>query len=354
MSRYAGQLGLFDKPQPPAKAQAIAKVRTTGPTLIDDLTEAPTATGGVRTKVSRQNSHATNRPHRPLKASLTAFHLCVLGSGSGGNATAVRCGDHAMLIDAGFGPVTINRRLQQIGLSLKDLRAVCLTHLDQDHFRPHWVRTLLNHSIRVHLHAWHVRYLERVPGAADLFATNLVNTFESETFEPLPGLSAQSVTLPHDDKGTSAFHLECEGRRVGYATDLGHVPAELIDAFAGVDILLLESNYDPHMQRTSSRPYFLKQRIMGKHGHLSNEQAFDAVRRIADAGPRGNPQRVVLLHRSAQCNTPELTRRAFESDARFAERLTLTHQRRRSPLIDVQPLGMLLREQRKLFAARIG
>ena len=304
--------------------------------------------------VSRDAEHADDGGHTgAARAQLAA---CVLGSGSGGNSTVIRCGAQAMLIDAGFGPRTTEERLAQVGVPLADVRAICLTHLDQDHFRPSWIRTIVALGIRVYLHRWHVSYLNQYGDAEDLRRADLLRVFDGQSFEPMDGLRVSTVPLPHDDKGTSAFHVEAvAGRasnssdssapRIGYATDLGHVPDALIDLFAGVDLLMLESNYDPHLQLTSSRPAFLKARIMGDHGHLSNEQALDACRRIAAKSPRGNPQKIVLLHRSQQCNTHELVRQTFASEPMFAKCFTVAQQRRHTPWFAVRPLCATARQQ---------
>ncbi len=345
-------------------------------------------------------------PGSTARAQLAA---CVLGSGSGGNSTVIRCNGQSLLIDAGFGPRTTAERLAQVGVQLADLRAICLTHLDQDHFRPSWIRTIVGLGIRVYLHRWHVSYLNQYSDADELRRADLLRVFDGQAFEPIEGLRVTTVPLPHDDKGTSAFHLEAiaptpsprsggegwgegvpcspddaeshlhapphssstdpltppsppadRGRgsrkpapidrasgspRIGYATDLGHVPDALIDLFAGVDLLMLESNYDPHLQLTSSRPAFLKARVMGDHGHLSNEQALDACRRIAAKSPRGNPQKIVLLHRSQQCNTHELVRQTFASEPMFAKCFTVAQQRRHTPWFAVRPLDAIMREQ---------
>lgn len=286
--------------------------------------------------------------------SLDAMQICVLGSGSGGNSTVVRIGAKAMLIDAGFGPMTTARRLHQIGLKVSDLAAICITHLDQDHFRPTWIDTMVGFRIPLYLHRWHRDYLDRTEGSERLYTADLVRFFEADPFTPWKvdredeQLAVSTVRLPHDAKGTSAFHLCSPHGRIGLATDLGHVPDEMIEAFAGVDVLLIECNYDPQMQLTSSRPVFLKKRIMGDHGHLSNEQSLQACQRIADASPAGNPQRIVLLHRSQQCNSEEIVREVFNRDARFAGRVMLTQQRRRTPWIPVRPLAAMKRDQLKL------
>jgi phosphoribosyl 1,2-cyclic phosphodiesterase len=300
-------------------------------------------------------------PLRPRVARpLSPLQLCVLGSGSGGNSTVVRLGKCAILLDAGFGPATTARRLQQTGLTVGDIKAICVSHLDADHFRPTWINTLVGFGIRVFLHRWHRKHLDQIEGSETLYNADLVRFFENDPFDPFAGHTAtggaseriaiSTVRLPHDDKGTSAFHIQTAYGRIGFATDLGHVPDELVRAFAGVDVLLIESNYDPQMQLTSSRPAFLKKRIMGGHGHLSNEQCLAVCRRIADASPHGNPQRIVLLHRSQQCNTAELVREVFAGEPRFAKRVTLTEQRRRTPWIEVKRLRPVDRGQMSLLA----
>jgi phosphoribosyl 1,2-cyclic phosphodiesterase len=130
--------------------------------------------------------------------------------------------------------------------------------------------------------------------------------------------------------------MEAAGTRVGFATDLGHVPDFLIEKFCGVDFLAIESNCDRDMEVNSPRPWFLKQRIMGGNGHLSNDQAFAAVRAILDrtgevCGPDHLPRHIVLLHRSRECNCPKLLHRLFTSDPRIAPILTLSHQHEPTP-----------------------
>lgn len=273
------------------------------------------------------------------------LRLCVLGSGSGGNSTAVAVDDRALLIDAGFGPHTTRRRLAQAGLSLDQVRAICLTHLDQDHFRPAWTATLLKLGIRLYLHHWHLDDFARCRGSAELFDAGLVDTFDGDAFEPIPGVVARGCRLQHDMQGTIGYRFDvtCPQRgsfrgAIGYATDLGHVPGALLRLFAGVDLLCLECNYDEHMTVTSSRPTFVNRRNMSDSGHLSNEQAFEAVQRIAALSPHGNPRHVLLMHRSSQCNHPTKVRRVFEQDPSIYPRVVLTEQRRRTRWFPIKPL----------------
>lgn len=262
---------------------------------------------------------------RPRDAGLS---LCVLGSGSGGNSAAVRLGEQIILIDAGFGPRATTRRLNQARVNLDAVRAVCLTHLDRDHFRPNWVPTLIGWRIKVYLHRRHVQDWSRVPGGDAMRDAGLVGVFDDESFEPIPGLTVSPIRLAHDVKGTSGYHAASRSGTLGYATDLGHVPGVLLDRFTGVDLLAIESNYDPPMQLRSSRPLFLKRRIMGQAGHLSNQQCYEAVSELVRRCPRGvTPRHIVLLHRSRQCNCPNLVRQVFARDERISARVTLSEQR---------------------------
>ncbi|MFW6058741.1 MAG: MBL fold metallo-hydrolase [Phycisphaeraceae bacterium] len=271
--------------------------------------------------------------------------MCNLGSGSGGNCTVLRLERRAILLDAGFGPRTTQRRLAQAGVDLADVHAICLTHLDRDHFRPTWVTAIQKHRIRLLLHRWHLPDLHRVPGGRALRKLGLVQTFDGDAFEPMPGLTATAFRCQHDLQGTISYRLRSRAGEVGHATDLGHVSPGLIEHLAGVDLLALECNYDEHMTIHSSRPAFVNRRNMSDSGHLSNEQAFDAIQRIDAVSPGGNPQRIVLLHRSSQCNHPTKVRRIFERDPRLAGRITLTEQRRRTRWLTVKPQRAVHRHQ---------
>jgi phosphoribosyl 1,2-cyclic phosphodiesterase len=161
-------------------------------------------------------------------------------------------------------------------------------------------------------------------------------------------LKARAVSLAHDREGSHGFVFEGFGCRIGYATDLGRVPVTLVDHFKRLDVLCVESNYDPQMQLSSARPWFLKNRIMGGAGHLSNEQAYDLVRKILDRAERASarlPTHIVLLHRSRECNCPRLMRKLFERDARIKPRLTLAEQYEPSGWLRVRPGQPLAGEQ---------
>jgi phosphoribosyl 1,2-cyclic phosphodiesterase len=174
---------------------------------------------------------------------------------------------------------------------------------------------------------------ELIPHLGDDRVRPLVIGFKSMPIEPVPGVIGRTMRMAHDRTGSHAFHFSSASGSIGYATDLGYVPDALIEHFCGVDLLAIESNYDPEMQRMSGRPLFLQKRIMGGGGHLSNQQSLKAVKEIFDRCCRRGrvaPGKVVLLHRSRQCNCPVLLRDLFSSDSRIGSRLVLSEQLERT------------------------
>jgi phosphoribosyl 1,2-cyclic phosphodiesterase len=273
-----------------------------------------------------------------------SLELCVLASGSGGNCTVVRTPAGLMLIDAGIGPRTTAMRLNGTGAHLRDVAAICLTHLDRDHFSLGWAGFIASRGVRVFCHSQRIDELLDVLG--EELRENVVGF--DEMFEPMDGVRVDPISLAHDRDGSHGFLVEGFGCRVGYATDLGRVPQELVERFVDLDVLAIESNYDPIMQEQSGRPHFLKQRIMGGRGHLSNEQALAAVRQMLDRCERCGarpPAHIVLLHRSRQCNCPKLVRKVFSRDARIAPRLRLAEQFERSAWLRSRPAPALVGEQ---------
>jgi phosphoribosyl 1,2-cyclic phosphodiesterase len=267
---------------------------------------------------------------------MSNFAFCVLGSGSRGNCSLLKTSETKwIMIDSGFSMRQTKERMRTHNICMDDVSDLLLTHLDRDHFNPVWCRSLLNRGIYVHLHESHVERGIR----AGLDHSILKPFTTSIDFE---SLHVETLHLAHDALGTVGFvfnHLECK-TRFGFATDLGRVPKTLLDAFKSLDILAFESNYDPTMQRTSGRPDFLQDRIMGGGGHLSNEESLNAVKHIAE---NSNLQHIVLLHLSKQCNSPAIIRDLYHDNlAHLYNCVTITDQDRCSRLLrfEKQPTSL--------------
>lgn len=238
----------------------------------------------------------------PSPASEAAVAMCVLASGSKGNCTVLRMrtpeGVRLVLIDAGLTPKRTGALLEPLGAAVAQIDEIVFSHLDTDHCCATWTSAMPLHA-RFRIHRRH-------RGAAHRMGLTVRRTelFDDDPFEAphtlrAGGLRFAPITLSHDDHGVAAFRIESPcGRSLGFATDLGRATEALVRHLEGVDVLAIESNYCPRMQRASGRPVALQNRIMGGAGHLSNEQCAEAVRRIA---PR---EAVVLLHLSQQCNEP--------------------------------------------------
>jgi phosphoribosyl 1,2-cyclic phosphodiesterase len=271
------------------------------------------------------------------------MELCVLASGSGGNCSVIKTSGGAFLVDCGIGPRIAAERLNGTGLLVEKIRAICITHLDRDHFNPVWLVTILNRGIKLYCPA---DRMHEIPDfAVDSRLRKLVVPFKSHPFEPVPGVIATTVRLAHDRTGSHAFHFSSDSGSIGYATDLGRVPETLLEKFCGVDLLAIESNYDPMMQKTSGRPLFLQNRIMNGGGHLSNAQALKAVKELFDRCSRHGhitPGSVVLLHRSRTCNCPKLLKQVFDTDPRIGPRVVLTEQFSRTDWISARCCPMPL------------
>ena len=279
---------------------------------------------------------------------MAALSLAIFGSGSSGNAAALsieaRGTRRTLLIDLGLSRRRVLAGLTEIGVGAGEIAAVLLTHLDHDHFAPTWGPTLAAMGVPLFVHERH-----RTAALARGVPPRSIRPFTS-AFEPIPGIVADPILTAHDEHGTVAFHLTTPAGRVGWATDLGRAEPELVERFAGVRLLAIESNYCPRMQAASDRPEFLKRRIVSGRGHLSNEEAIDTVQRIAAIG--GAPERILLLHLSRQCNCPEHLRGlAGVRLPDLAKRIVIAAADRTTGPVRLGGIADRLVEQRSLFEA---
>ena len=262
------------------------------------------------------------------------LELCVLASGSAGNCAAVRfnAGDargRLLLIDCGISPRVAAERLARVGASLDDVGGIVLTHLDRDHFGPAWGPVMVRRDIRLCYPTDQAEVIDAAMEKVERARSVLRPFSDGRPFEPLPGVTVETTATAHDAAGSHAIVVRSGGRSVGYATDLGSVPPELVKRLCGVDVLAVESNYDPDLQRASGRPDFVQRRITGGRGHLSNEQALAAVKRVFARCARAGcspPGHVVLLHRSREANCPQRVRSLFSREPAVARRLVLAEQ----------------------------
>lgn len=231
---------------------------------------------------------------------MAALTLSILGSGSSGNGAVLVHEDRGVrrvvLIDLGLSRRRTLAGLAALRLGPAEVAAAVVTHFDHDHYRRGWAESLAARGVPLFVHE---RHLDEA-AARGVPAAGLRSY--SGPFQAAPGLAVDPLLAAHDELGSVAFRFRTEAGDLAWATDLGRVPRELPRHFAGARILAIESNYCPQRQAASPRPAFLKRRITGGRGHLSNEEAIRAIEAIAAAG--GMPEHVVLLHLSRECNCP--------------------------------------------------
>lgn len=231
-----------------------------------------------------------------------------LASGSTGNCYYLEHNQQGILIDAGITHYDIKEGLAQQGLSLeRDVQAILLTHNHADHART--VGTLANHyelpvyaTQPVQVELDRMRGVERIKHQ-ERFAIEAEQPFE------LIGLTITPFTVPHDSADNVGYHISTEeGFSFTLATDIGHL-TPTIEHYASIaHHLVLESNYDTEMLRIGKYPPFLKKRISGPLGHLSNAESVNFLCRIW----RPTMRNVFLCHLSKENNHPELVRKTFD------------------------------------------
>ncbi len=270
------------------------------------------------------------------------MRMTVLASGSKGNSTVIATRRTRILVDAGLSCREILKRMQIAGEDPRTLDAILITHEHQDHVQgvsvlarklgipvyftemTHraWVRWL--HPQKRMTYADWLRRREQEssgvpeePAAAnqedcepqrDSAAIPSVAFFEAGKRFAVGDIDVEPFTIPHDAADPVGFVFEGEGCRIGFATDLGYMPANARQALRGCDVLLLESNHDTEMLRDGPYPWSVKQRVMSRVGHLSNEAAAEFLERNYD----GQAAYIVLAHLSESNNLPALARVSAE------------------------------------------
>lgn len=222
--------------------------------------------------------------------------FCPLASGSKGNSIFFGTQETRILIDAGISAAALEKRLSEIAIDIKTIQAILITHEHTDH-----IRGLPQISQR-----WNLPVLANAETAKGIIqALNFRPRFKIfTTGEPFSfgDLEILPFSIPHDTLDPVGFTIQAMGYKFGFCADLGHATSLVRKMLERCDYLYLEANHQPSMVHASHRPAIYKQRVLGKQGHLSNEECA----RLLAALCHQRLKHVHLAHLSSECNSEEL------------------------------------------------
>ncbi|WP_185266930.1 MBL fold metallo-hydrolase [Halopseudomonas xiamenensis] len=221
------------------------------------------------------------------------MRYCSLGSGSRGNATLIEYQRTRLLVDCGFSLRATEQRLALAGLSPRQLTAILVTHEHSDHIKG-VERLAQRYGLPVYMTAGTRQALgdSELPVQLIRFGEDFV----------IGDIQVTPVPVPHDAREPCQFIFDSGSHRLGVLTDTGTITPLIVEMYSGLDALFLEANYDPQMLASGPYPPFLRARVGGSLGHLSNQQAAGLLEAIDISTLR----HVAIAHISEKNNRPEL------------------------------------------------
>lgn len=252
--------------------------------------------------------------------------VCVLASGSKGNSTYIEVDGKKMLIDVGMNNKYLNTKLNELGISIKDIDYILISHLHDDHISA--LKTVLNKSKACLLMT--SKMFKELNNIKDY--ENVI-IYEDEYF--IGNLKITAIKSSHDSPDSRNFILESGNSSVVYITDTGYVKATYFNILKNRSLYLMESNHDIEMLNNGPYPKWLKKRVLSDYGHLSNNASSFYLTKLIGS----NTQKVILMHLSEVNNTKEksletLKNTLDEYNIKF-DKIEISDQFEKSELIEV-------------------
>jgi len=224
--------------------------------------------------------------------------FCSFSSGSSGNCYLVQSQETTLLVDAGISGRKILKSLDDVKIGAHDVNAVLITHEHTDHIRS--LRTLTKRMPHIRAYANHGTWknIEHLVEEKQRVTFNTGETFSIGDIKVKPFL------LSHDAEEPVGFSFFKNDKQISILTDTGVLSEDILHEIKGADILVLEANHDVEMLRIGRYPWFLKKRILGEKGHLSNVAAADAICKVLSE--KKKYRHVLLAHLSKENNFPEM------------------------------------------------
>lgn len=237
-----------------------------------------------------------------------ALFISSLNTGSNGNCFYIGNNDEAILVDAGLTCKETEIRMQRLALSMHKVKAIFISHEHNDHIRGLPVLAK-KYQIPVYITT------PTLIRGKQILQENLINSFTAYSPIQLGNLSITAFPKKHDAAEPHSFTVSCNGITVGVFTDIGGHCDHVIANFKKCNAIFLEANYDEEMLEKGRYPYYLKNRIRGGNGHLSNQQALD----LFVSHKPAFMSHVFLSHLSKDNNCPDLVSKLFNEHANGTE-----------------------------------
>ncbi len=238
-----------------------------------------------------------------------AVSVTVLASGSKGNCTVISSSGTHLLVDAGLSCREVLRRMVLCGLDPSCIGAVLITHEHSDHVAG--LRVLAKRlKVPVYITAptYHAYQKFARDAAGNRIALSRLEHFCAGSVFQIGDITIKPFTISHDAVDPVGFTFRTDGIKVGLCTDLGYITPNVRDNLRGCHILMIESNHDLEQLRGGPYPWSVKQRVMSRVGHLSNDALADFLTKDYDGGA----EYLILAHLSEQNNHPEIARMTAE------------------------------------------
>lgn len=233
-----------------------------------------------------------------------SVRIASLNSGSNGNCYYVAYGDEAVLVDVGISCREVEKRMARIGLSMQQVKAIFISHEHSDHIRGVEVLSK-KYQLPVYITP------PTLKSSRMALRAELVRSFRSDEAIQLGNLLVKPFSKRHDAADPYSFVVSANNINIGVFTDIGSCCGNVIRYFRQCHAVFLEANYDKEMLESGMYPYYLKKRISGGHGHLSNHESLE----LFTTHRSDHISHLILSHLSKENNSPELVKQLFEKHA---------------------------------------
>lgn len=244
------------------------------------------------------------------------MRLCSIASGSSGNCIYVGSEATHLLVDAGISGKRTEEGLAGLGLTGRDLDGILITHEHSDHIKG--LSTLAKkYEIPIYATGGTIQAIQAgiTRGKLGWIDPELFQEIREDRKFTVKDLTVNPMKISHDAAQPVAYRIGYGSRHIGICTDLGTYNDYTVECLKGMDVLLLEANHDVHMLQVGSYPYYLKQRILGDRGHLSNENSGRLLCRVLHDGLK----EIILGHLSKENNLPELAYEAVRMEINMGD-----------------------------------